>query len=171
MTGWRRVFMLRAVYVPYITDMFLTGVYTDYHDRRRGYIPASGSLFCRLRRRIPEKRLLVEPSAPFTLSARYLAICSSSSLIFLRRNSFSFWLRDISWWTTAYPSSTTLQISATAALARTSMMEAIWEWKSMAVDIVNTRPLSRRDVYFPKNNYGSSTSVAVLTEMHNLLSV
>ncbi|KAF3851849.1 hypothetical protein F7725_005204 [Dissostichus mawsoni] len=52
-------------------------------------------MLCRWRGRTPGKRPPVKPSAPLTLSARYLATCSSISLSFRRRNSLSFWLRDI----------------------------------------------------------------------------
>lgn len=68
-----------------------------------------------------------------TRRQRSLVMCS-----FFFRVSISFWLFEISRRKTAYPSSTTLQISDTAALANTSIIEAICVWTSTRLDIFST---------------------------------
>ncbi len=60
---------------------------------------------------------------------------SSMSRSFLRSTSFSLRLREISSCSTEYPLSTSSQISATAVLASTSMMEASCVWKAATGDM------------------------------------
>lgn len=83
-------------------------------------------------------RMLFMALSRSLLSAFPLAIFSSSRCSFLLRTLFSLWHWDICKLTTAKSSSTSLQISATAALARTSMMDASWVWKARRLDIVPT---------------------------------
>lgn len=67
--------------------------------------------------------------------------CSCAVLLsiitsFLLSDSISLCLRDISWCKKAHLSSTSLEISATAAFTKTSMIEDNWLWKGMHVAMV-----------------------------------
>lgn len=61
------------------------------------------------------------------------AVLLSIMTSFLLSDSISLCLRDISWCKKAHLSSTSLEISATAAFTKTSMIEDNWLWKGMHV--------------------------------------